>query len=65
MKKDLKTGQSILEYTLLLGMIIAVILVVLFKTGGIKEKVEATYDATGKTLGDVTTSVTNGVFGMK
>lgn len=63
MKKDLRTGQSILEYTLLLGMIIAVILVVLFKNDGLKKKVEDTYTKTGTALETTTNNLTSGVFG--
>jgi Flp pilus assembly pilin Flp len=62
MRRNLKTGQSILEYTLLLGAVIAVIVFVLLKSGGIKSKVEDAYDKTGQALENTTTDLTGGIF---
>ncbi|MFH0791207.1 MAG: hypothetical protein V2A64_06200 [Candidatus Omnitrophota bacterium] len=62
MKKDLRTGQSILEYTLLLGAVIAVIVAVLLGNGGIKSKVESVYTRTGTALETTTNDLTTGVF---
>lgn len=64
MKRELRKGQSILEYTLLLGAIIAVLVAVLMGRGGIKEKVTGVYDKTGKAIGKVTNNMDTGVFGM-
>jgi Flp pilus assembly pilin Flp len=64
METRLKRGQSILEYTLLLGAIIGVIVLVLLKQGGIKDKVEGAYNKTGETIGKVTDSMNQGLFGM-
>ncbi len=59
----LKKGQSILEYTLLLGAIVAVLAVVLLKQGGIKSKVEDAYNKAGDAIGNVSSNMTQGVFG--
>ena len=51
--KDYNSGQSALEYTLLLGTIIAVIIVVLFGTSdstnpnGLKAKIQSAYETAG------------------
>lgn len=62
MRKDLRTGQSILEYTLLLGAIIAVLVAVLLGNGGIKSKVENAYKKTGTALETTTNDLTAGIF---
>lgn len=64
MKRELSKGQSILEYTLLLGAIIAVLVAVLLGRGGIKDKVKGAYDKTGEAIGKVTDKMDTGVFGM-
>ena len=62
MRKDRREGQSILEYTLLLGAIIAVLVVVLLNSGGVKDKVSATYTKVGTALESTTNDLTLGVF---
>lgn len=65
MSRKLRKGQSILEYTLLLGAVIAAIVTALLtKDTGIKDKVQATYDKAGTTIGNVTTAMDKGIFGM-
>ncbi|MFA5005723.1 MAG: hypothetical protein WC561_06345 [Candidatus Omnitrophota bacterium] len=62
MRKNRRKGQSILEYTLLLGAIIAVLIAVLLNDGGVKSKVQTTYNAVGDSLTKTTTDLTLGVF---
>ena len=63
MKRDRRKGQSILEYTLLLGAIIAVVVAVLLTSGtGVKSKVQNAYQKFGNTLDKGTADLTNGVF---
>ncbi len=56
-----KSGQSILEYTLVLGAVIAVIVLVLFTT--IKPKIQSTYEKTGTALDKASDSLAQGIFG--
>jgi Flp pilus assembly pilin Flp len=64
MSKQRGKGQSILEYTLLLGVIIAALVFVLLGQGetGIKNKVQNTYNAFGDAITKTTTDLTTGVF---
>jgi len=63
MKRDFRKGQSILEYTLLLGAIIAVVIAVLLSNGGMKSKVEDTYGAFGNAVSKTSDDIqTTGVF---
>lgn len=55
-------GQSILEYTLVLGAVIAVIVFVLLGKGGIKDKVQASYERTGDAITQTTNDLSSGVF---
>ncbi len=64
MKRNRRKGQSILEYTLLLGAVISVIVYALLSSGGIKSKIQGTYDKAGETLGTVTSNMNQGIFGM-
>ena len=61
MKIRYESGQSILEYTLVLGAVIAVVVYVLLNPTGIKNKVQEAYlksgDAISKTADDLTTGV--------
>ncbi len=57
-----ESGQSILEYTLVLGAVIAVIVFVLLGPGGIKTKVQDSYVRTGEAITSTTTDLTSGVF---
>ncbi len=62
MRKGYKKGQSVLEYTLLLAAIIAVIIVVLMGTGGkggLKGRVQSTYDTIGNAVEATANKVTN------
>jgi Flp pilus assembly pilin Flp len=63
MKRDVLKGQSILEYALVLGVVIAVVVAVLL--GGqnsMKDKIENIYDKAGDALANTTTDLTGGVF---
>ena len=55
-------GQSILEYTLVLGAVIAVVVAVLFGSGGIKDKVQSAYTKTGTAVEKTSDDLTSGVF---
>ena len=57
-----ESGQSILEYTLVLGAVIAVIVFVLLGPGGIKQKVQDSYVQTGDAITQTTADLTSGVF---
>jgi len=57
-----ESGQSILEYTLVLGAVIAVIVFVLLGNGGIKQKVQDTYTKTGDAITKTSADLTSGVF---
>lgn len=61
-KRRFRRAQSILEYTLLLGAIIAVIVAVLLANGGIRDRIRGVYDRTGQALQDTTTDLTGGIF---
>ena len=62
MKRNSKSGQSILEYTLVLGAVIAVIVAVLLGPSGIKDKINATYSAAGTALETTSADLTGGIF---
>jgi Flp pilus assembly pilin Flp len=62
MRRNRRKGQSILEYTLLLGAIIAVLVIVLLNEGGIKGKVQASYQKVGTAVENTTNDLTTGVF---
>ena len=55
-------GQSILEYTLVLGAVIAVVVFVLLGRGGIKDKVQDAYEETGNAITKTTSDLNSGVF---
>jgi Flp pilus assembly pilin Flp len=60
MKRAATSGQSVLEYTLLVGAIIAVLVTVLLKQGGMVTHVGTAYNQTGiafsKAVSDLTTN---------
>lgn len=62
MKKYLNKGQGILEYTLLFGAVVAVLILVIFKPNGIQDKVKTAYDKTGNALEKATDDLTNDIF---
>jgi uncharacterized protein (UPF0333 family) len=65
MKLFSKKAQSILEYTLILGVVIGAIILVLFSgIGGhsIKSSVEDAYDDTADALNNTVDDLTHGVF---
>lgn len=62
MKKRHEVGQSILEYTLVLGAVIAVVVYVLLGSGGIKEKVQGAYTKTGNAISATSDDANVGVF---
>lgn len=58
-----KAGQSLLEYTLVLGAAIAVIVYVLLNPStGIKKKVQDAYEKSGDALSNTADNLTNNVF---
>ena len=61
MKRALK-GQSILEYTLVLGAVIAVVVAVLLGDKGMKSKIEDTYNKAGTALENTAKDLDSGVF---
>ena len=62
MKYRSRTGQSILEYTLILGAVISVVVWAIFGAGGVKTNVENAYKATGTALETTTGDLQGGVF---
>jgi Flp pilus assembly pilin Flp len=62
MKIRNKSGQSILEYTLVLGAVIAVVVFVLLGQGGVKDKVQTAYERSGSAIEQTTNDLTAGVF---
>lgn len=62
MKTNHRRGQSILEYTLILGAVIGVVVVVLLSPNGIKDKVSGAYNRTGEALANTTADLTGGIF---
>lgn len=65
MKLFNKKAQSILEYTLILGVVIAAIVLVLFTgIGGksMKGRVEDAYDSAGEAMDNTVADLTQGVF---
>ena len=64
--KRRRKAQSILEYTLLLGAIIAVIVLVLLNNEtGIKSKVETLYNSAGTSVNNVGAAMNQGIFNME
>lgn len=62
MNRKLKSGQGVLEYALLLGAIIAVMVTAFLTSGtGFKDKIKTAYDGTGTTIGNVVNSITSGL----
>ena len=49
MLRKQRKAQGLLEYTLLLGAIVAIVIVVLMGNGGLASKVKDTYDTVGNT----------------
>lgn len=62
MANGYRKGQSILEYTLVLGAVIAVVVFVLLGQGGIKQKVQEAYTKSGDAITQTTNDLTSGVF---
>ena len=63
MKKSWKKGQSALEYTLILGAVIAVIVVVLFSAGGLQGRIQNAYQKAGQAVDKTATDADQaGVF---
>jgi len=64
-KRNSKSGQSILEYTLLLGVVIGIIVVILLGTGGgggMQGTIREAYNKTGEALNSTATNLTGGLF---
>ncbi len=62
MKIRNESGQSILEYTLVLGAVIAVVVFVLLSPTGIKQKVQDAYSKSGDAISKTADDLTAGVF---
>ncbi len=65
MRKKQRKGQSILEYTLLLAVVIMAIIVVLLGAGGqggMKNKLETSYDSVTDAVTNVAGNLNTGVF---
>jgi Flp pilus assembly pilin Flp len=62
MNKIYRKGQSILEYTLLLGAIIAVLIAVLLN-GGARGSMQKAYNKVGNSLTDTVNKLDGQVFG--
>ena len=60
--KRMKKSQGILEYTLLLGAIVAIVVVVLMGNNGIASKVKGTYNKAGSAVGTTSNNASFGVF---
>ncbi len=56
------SGQSILEYTLVLGAVIAVVVFVLLSPAGIKQKVQDAYSRAGDSINQTANDLSTGVF---
>jgi len=64
-KRKSKSGQSILEYTLLLGVVIAIIVTILLGVsgqGGMRQTIGDAYNKTGEALNETATNLTGGLF---
>jgi len=59
-----KRAQSIVEYTLILGVVLGIIAVVIFRESGIRHQVNQTYNRMGEIIGNVTNNLTTQVFGL-
>lgn len=59
-----KKGQSVLEYTLILGVVVAAIIFVLVGAGGggVRQGIEDAYDASATALQTTVTDLNEGVF---
>ncbi len=64
MKSRWIKGQSILEYTLVLAAVIAVIVYVLIGAGdnSIKKKIQSSYEKAGEAIDTTTSDLSGGVF---
>ena len=63
MLTKMKKAQGLLEYTLLLGAIVAIVVVVLMGQGGLASKVKTTYNTVGSTTTNTVDSAAGyGVF---
>jgi Flp pilus assembly pilin Flp len=58
-----RKGQGILEYTLLLGAIIAIVVIVLMGNGGIGSKVKDTYSRVGNATNGTLDKASNSTAG--
>jgi Flp pilus assembly pilin Flp len=57
-----RKAQGILEYTLLLGAIIAIVVVVVMGKGGVASKVSGAYSGAGNAVNATAKDATTGVF---
>jgi len=63
MKNNHKSAQSILEYTLLLAVLIAIIVSVMVANGGVVRRgVEDAYDKAGAAMSNAADNITDAVF---
>ncbi len=56
-----RKAQGMLEYTLMLGVVVAIVVAVLFKKGGVGSSINHSYNALGnglnRTVDDMTTAI--------
>lgn len=60
--RRLKKAQGVLEYTLFLAAIIAVIMVILFRSGGFQTSVNQTYTKVIRTMNTTADRADQGIF---
>lgn len=62
----MKKAQSLIEYTVLLAAVIALIALVLYQpTSGIQARLNTTYNRMGEAIENVTNALTTQVFGIQ
>jgi len=61
-KKKNSKGQSILEYTLILGVVIGIVILVVFRSGGMKSAINDTYNKSATAINTTTSELNKGVF---
>jgi len=63
MKHSCRKGQSVLEYTLLLGVLIVIIVATMVVKGGsIRKGIEGAYDKAGDAIGNAALNISDKVF---
>lgn len=62
MKMKNRRGQSILEYTLILGVVIGIVILVVFRQGGMKAAISDTYNKSATAINTTSGELNKGVF---